>query len=169
MKNDLAATGAFKSITDALSQKSQTKLTCSNHSSLNQFKMHIRKQGKGAALTYIQYSVGPNYLNLRLCSICVSRFSAMATFPADDKVRKLSWDVRKEAQLDRGICQWYATCFIRDTGASPSGFLCSLPPLLMSCYGLYLHFLGRGYIGPEWESPVHSQRKSNEYWMPRVI
>lgn len=90
MKNDLAATGAFKSITDALSQKSQTKLTCSNHSSLNQFKMHIRKQGKGATLTYIQYSVGPHYLNLRLYSICVSRLSAMATFPADDKVRKLS-------------------------------------------------------------------------------
>lgn len=156
VRNDLDATGASKSITGTLSQKSQTKVTCSNHSSLTQVRMHIKKQGKGDTLTYTGHGVGPHYLNLRLYNISMSSLSATATFPVDDKVVSQSWSLRREAQLDRGACQWHATWFIRDTGVSPSGFVCSSPPLLRSSYGLYLHFLGRGHVGPEWMSPVYN-------------
>lgn len=85
VRNDLDATGASKPITGTLSQKSQTKLTGSNHSSLNHFKMHIKKQGKGDALTYVGYSVGPYYLDCSLYDISMSSLPATATFPVDDK------------------------------------------------------------------------------------
>lgn len=86
VRNDLDATGASKPITGTLSQKSRTKLTGSNHSSLNQFKMHIKKQGKGDTLTYVGYSVGPYYLDHRFYDISTSNLPATATFPVDDKV-----------------------------------------------------------------------------------
>lgn len=85
MRNDLDATGASKSLIGTLSQKSQTKLTCSNHSSLNQFKMHIKKQGNRDTLTYTEYGTRPYNLNLGLYDISISSLSATATFPVDDK------------------------------------------------------------------------------------
>lgn len=78
VRNDLDVTGAFKSLKGTLSQKSQTKLTCSNHSSLNQFKMHIKKQGNRGILTYTEYGTGPYNLNLGLYNISISSLSATA-------------------------------------------------------------------------------------------
>lgn len=136
VRNDLDPTGASKPITGTLSPKSQTN----QHAQIivQWINLKCLSKSKEMRMYDICWTTLPE-------SYFMSSLSATATFPVIDKV--VSWSLRKEAQLDKGVCQWTGNLLYQRHGASSSGFLCSLPPLLMSSYGLYLRFLGRRHMG----------------------